>query len=560
MKKYNCCILILTFFFIQNSALWAGSDIVVKSHFSLESTDAFLHHLRKFLIKTDFGDPYEQKLEKPIRIDLGNSVSNLSPDVKNWLFDLQTLLNFNFLESEYELIVEKFSYSVEKFNAGIDPGMFDSQRIEYVTTNYIKGLKLKADRIVFQVNLNRRTQSEAPVSFKIEIIAPEFSVDENLTAELVMKWMTSIQPNDILLNLHAIDIQKLMKVIVTNPDLIDLSFKDIKIPKISIKIGKKVVNFDEEKIKYFLLDRKQDLKKGILTLLHTRQQDRFSNILRDRPRNILLPKTFGFNSEVNGFFTLEKMGLSPQDIVQFDLVGGFCDREVESLQDACPDKNIPGSDRRTIPESDYQKSLEKINKKLMEGTGNIAVSFSEKYLNQVVEATVQKGLWDEMLKLKGHRLGTGKAFVLAEEEGEMFSLYLDIVHELKGARRILVGRSELKFPIKFGISVQIEEKNKIPHLLIKVKKILVDRDILVKGIPEYGLPSTIGTVPRFQGRVLNEIMAEVNTYLNEDLLDLELKELEGTYFKHLEFFSDGLGRGTALIGLDKSRKNFIFVR
>jgi hypothetical protein len=40
------------------------------------------------------------------------------------------------------------------------------------------------------------------------------------------------------------------------------------------------------------------------------------------------------------------------------------------------------------------------------------------------------------------------------------------------------------------------------------------------------------------------------------LIDIELEELKGTYLDQMEFFSDGLGRGTATIKF-KKKKDFI---
>jgi hypothetical protein len=43
-------------------------------------------------------------------------------------------------------------------------------------------------------------------------------------------------------------------------------------------------------------------------------------------------------------------------------------------------------------------------------------------------------------------------------------------------------------------------------------------------------------------------MEEVSDFNGNTLMDFELKILQGTYFHHLEFVSDGMGRGNALIG------------
>lgn len=191
-----------------------------------------------------------------------------------------------------------------------------------------------------------------------------------------------------------------------------------------------------------------------------------------------------------------------------------------------------------------------MNRSLIERQTNLSLSVSEKYLNQMVEATIKTGLWDGPLSEKDLVLGPEKAFVLADEKGELFSLYMDVIHKLPRSQRILVGKSEIRFPIKFMIALNIEEVNGIPHFIIRVKKVATDRDLLVKGLPQYGLPTSLNGV-RFQNKVLKKIMSDVSSFEGRTLVDFELKGLKGTYLHDLKFTSDGQGRGSATIGFKK---------
>lgn len=543
--KYAKWLLVLAF---SSSLVWAGQDIVLKTRFDLKSSESFINELRKFLIHNDFGDPYAQEITKPVSIDLATVLDDIPADTQRWIRELQSVLRFDLFESDYQLKIDGLSYRIQDFNTEFRPGRGTGERVDFVTTNYVRGLQLEANKITFEVLL-KQTQSREPIKFKIELINPEFIVSPELTAELPMGWMTTILPDSLLISLMNVNIEKVMQKVCNRPELIDLRIADMKMPNVSIRIGKKEVKFDQKKIKHFFLVRKNEMKSGILDILNARFKDKFRNIISDKPKEITVPRSFGFSSDISGVFDIQRMNVNRTGILELNLDGNFCEAQ-DFEASLCKDLKSRTKIRRVIDEATYQKSLREINRSLIEKSSNIAFSVSEDFLNQVVDATVSAGLWDETLKDSKFILGPEKAFVLADEKGQTFSLYLDIIYKLTKGERILVGRSELRFPVKFKIGLNIEEKDGYPHFIIAVKEIDTDNKLLIEGAPEFQLPSNVKGV-RFRNKVLKEIMAEVNLYQDEILLDFEVKELKGTYLHQLEFFSDGLGRGTATLGFSK---------
>lgn len=505
----------------------------MKTRFDLESSEALIHQLRIFLQNNNFGDPYNQVLKKPITIDLAESLDDIPEDTQRWIRELQNVLRIQLFESEYKVTFEKLGYQIVDFNSEFRPGNSSRARVDYVTLNYVKGIHLRAEKIRFEVSLNR-TQSREPIRFHIELIEPEFLVSPELTAQLNMGWSTSILPENLRLILESIDIRNVMQRISKNPQLIDLRVKDLIIPDVSVRVGNREIKFDREKIKKFFIQRKEELKKGVLDLLNERMGERFANIIKDNSKELLFPKKFTFASDFNGVLELQNMAVNKTGILQVDIDGFF--NEVKSRV------------RREINFQDYERSMREINRHLIEKRTNIAVSISEDYINQIIETTIKNGMWDDALKGKDFVLGPEKAFILAEEKGEMFSLYLDVIYKLKGSDRILVGRSELRFPVKLMIALKVEEIQGTPHFTISVKKIATDDKLVLEGLPHLGLPTTVNTVPRFRNKVLKRIQEEVSDFDGKVLMDFEVKELKGTYFHHLEFSSDGMGRGNALIG------------
>ena len=542
-------ILCFTIISLYSFGIKANQDIVLKSRFDLESSEAFINQLRIFLNNNNFGDPYEQEFKKPIVVDLAKTLEDIPQDTQVWIRELQNVLRVQVFESDYKMIFDGLSYSIDNFNSEFKPGKSLRDNVDYVTINYVRGVHLRADKIIFEVEL-KRTQTGQPIKFRVELIAPEFIVSPELTANLPMAWSTSILPENLKLSLDSIDISQVMERIVKNPQLIQLSVKDMVMPDVSVLVGPKEVKLDKAKIKRFLIEKKEDLKKGMLDLLNVRMSERFSNILRDNSKVLLLPRTHTFTADFNGVLDLQRMEVNRTGIVQFDIDGHFCKDEKSLENNFCYDHQIKSKMRRIISLDDYERSLRQLNRSLIERKTNIAVSVSEHYLNQVVETTIKNGLWEESLKGNNFKLGPEKSFVLAEEPGELFSLYLDIVHKLEGSQRILVGRSELRFPVKLMIALKVEDLHGIPHFTIKVKKIATDEKLLIDGLPKYGLMTTVSSVPRFRAKVIKRIIDDLSSFQNKMLIDFELKELKGTYLHQMEFTSDGQGRGSATIGFN----------
>lgn len=260
-------------------------DIVFKSRFDLESSQNFITQLRIFLANNNFGDPYSQELKKPIVIDLAKVLDEVPRDTQNWIREFQSVVKIQLFESDYKLRVENFSYNISDFNAEFKPGSSTQQRVEYVTTSYVRGVHLKAEKISFDVQL-KQTQTREPIVFSVELIEPEFIVSPELMAEVSMGWSTSIAPNNIFLNLESVDIRKIMERVVKSPDLIDLKVRDMVMPDVSIRIGHKEITFDKQKIKRFFIKREEQMKKGVLDLLNVKLNERFANVIKDDPKKL----------------------------------------------------------------------------------------------------------------------------------------------------------------------------------------------------------------------------------------------------------------------------------
>jgi hypothetical protein len=542
--------LVLILLSLYSCLVMAGpnDDIVVKSRLDHSSSSAFISRIRTFLINNEFGDPYNRELETPVVVDFNQVLDELPENTQAWIKELQNILNLKLFESNYQLRIEKFSYQIQAFNSELRPFQVGPDRVEYVSLNYVQGLQLSAKKIVFQVEL-KRTTSGTPIIFDIELINPSFILDPGLVVELPMGWRTSLLPDSLLLSLHSIDLSKVFKEIGQKPDLISFSVQDFLMPEVSIRIGGKTLTFDREKIKRFLVSRKDEMKLAIIDLIKTKLEERFSNIIKDKPQEIFIPKTFSTKGDIETNFKLKSLNTDDSKILDARLKGSFCSERNQSSLEDCRSNQDPTKLRRLITDEKFQESMNEINLLFMQKRANIVFSISEHYINQLIVSAAQAGLLE--LGGEGFRLGSEKAFIIAEEKGEGFSLYIDIIHKLKGSQRVLVGKSELNFPVRLNIGLKIVLEDNIPHLKIKVLSLKTDEKLLLQGKPEYGLKTNVNTV-RFQRKVIEGIMNDIKPFDQKILFDLELKEFKDTALEELSFTSDGKGRANAVLFMENA--------
>lgn len=541
MKKYLLVLSLL----LSGVVLGNGpQDIVIKSRLDQQSSASLIRRVRTFLINNNYGDPYNQRFETPIVVDFNKILNELPSDTQSWIKDWQEIFNLKIFESSYKLVIENFAYSIQSFNSELKPGTSDQSRIEYVTINYVKGLKLAASKIAFQIELNS-TQSGDPIKFSVELIAPEFIISPELMVELPMGWQTALLPDSLLLSLHTIDLSRVFAKIVERPELIDFSVKDIAMPQVSIRVGNREVKFDKEKIKKFMFSREEDMKMAILDMLRARMQARFSNIIKDRPQEVFMPRTFSTKGIINTVFDMKSMAADINSkILEAQIDGHFCANESDLRIDACRTNQLPTKERRKIEIGTFDQSMQEIDLLFSQKRANVAVSISEHYINQLITAAAQAGVLE--LGSKEFRLGSEKAFILAEEKGEAFNLYLDIIYKLTVRERVMVGRAELRFPVRLAMGLKIIIQDGAPHLVIKVLGVKTDEALILKGLPQYDLVTNVNTV-RFQKIVLKRIFEDLAPFNQKIMLDLELKEFKDTYLEELDFFSDGRGRANAVL-------------
>ena len=546
MKTYFF-VLMLTFLSVAVEA--KQPDIVVKSHLDTQTSSSVIKRARSFMIHNDLGDPFNYVLPKPLTIELTKALKLLPDKTLLWIKEFQKLLNLQILDSTFNLRVDGLRYEVMNFNSILSPSE-SSQRVEYVTANIVNGLSIKADRIVFEVELNRTTSGK-PIYFEIVVVAPELFVNQAHFMEIPMKWETNLGPNGIEIVLNQIDISRVIKKIVGNPSMVEITIDDLVMPDVSIKIGHKTLALDKKKIKNFLIKGQNDFKDAIINLLNVNAEERFANILGDEPLEFVIPRTFSVSDGIHAVFHLDQMlGLPKKEMVQFIVDAHFCDNPTNISEDFCFGRPIEAKERRKVTDIDFAQSLKAMDHILESRDASLAFSVSEQYLNELIEASDRAGV----LNLNGEdfKLGPQRAFVLADEKGTGFSIYLDIIYTLDKRSQLLTGKKQLQFPVKLKVGVKIENTDEMPYLYISVLKVDSDSKLLLNGLSKYGLKSNINSA-RFKKKILEQVTQEIKRFQGEILVSLPLNIFKGLHLEDANFQSDGHGRAMATIPLDGNR-------
>jgi hypothetical protein len=208
-----------------------------------------------------------------------------------------------------------------------------------------------------------------------------------------------------------------------------------------------------------------------------------------------LPSTLAISSEP--FYTSFKVRSFSQpkrDQFQLGVAGGLCTLEMYRRfgVDCVRETPVPEPVRTIGPEI-RRLAIEELSSVLASGKADVATSVSEEFLNRLIQTAIQSKLWDEMLAEDHLKLGPKGAFVILDKKGSAPELYLDLIYSGKGGfEGIFINpKRPIRFPLRIGTRLSFPLENGIPKLVITTERALSDADEIIRGIPQYGLPSKL---------------------------------------------------------------------
>ncbi len=208
-----------------------------------------------------------------------------------------------------------------------------------------------------------------------------------------------------------------------------------------------------------------------------------------------LPSTLAISSEP--FYTSFKVRSFSQpkrDQFQLGVAGGLCTLEMyRRFGVNCVNETPIPDPVRVIAPDVRRLAIEEISSVLASGKADVATSVSEEFLNRLIKTAIASKLWDEMLAEDHLKLAEKGAFVILDQKGPAPELYLDLHYSGKGGFEgiFINSRRPIRFPLRIATKVSFPLENGIPKLVITTEKVLSDADEIIRGIPQYGLPSKL---------------------------------------------------------------------
>ncbi len=540
--------------FIFSSTLFAQPhkpDIILQTRLDESNSPMFIEQARSVLINNGLNDPYRYQLKKPLEVSLDEAIAGASGESQEWYRNLQKFLSIKLFESNYMLQVNDFAYDISDYNVKLKATR-ENGGFSFTAKNLIYRPQLSASSIKLIVALNRGSKLP-PISFDISIINPKFTIDKEASVDILMSWGSLLSKSGFDFHFKEVDLTSLFLDMAADPESYQFSWDDLEVPELKLKVGSKTLKIDSEKLKNYIRRNQEEFKLAIIDMIMTQKKIKQGEKFVIKPdMKFSLSRKFGFHSDINGEFYIEKDELISTYVLRHELNGIFClptyfgfDSVEESHCEGLPSPVPP---RRQITQAQYNQSVKMFSELFEKHNASIGLSVSEDYINRLIRTIVEGGLFETNGKEFG--LGPQKAFALSDTKGSEFSLYVDILYKTTKSQRLLIGKKELHFPVKLMAKLSIEHKNDVPHLMIDISRHVSTDELLRHGVPKFGLVSNVDDT-RFTKKVLKGIRKGVATFVGKRLVEVNLDELKGSYLENMQFIADGQGRAMAIVKLTR---------
>jgi hypothetical protein len=459
--------------------------------------------------------------------------------------DFGNVLGLDFFNAKTKVSLHGFEYEVKGFKTDLkalenNGGDFRAKIALSASEIYVEAGKISLD-----VAIPAQDGRSTPV-ISIDLIKPVIRANN----DSLVKLLTSIQileGEKLGLKIDDLNLDEMARNLVSSN--VELDYETIHIPKISVRIGTKLINFDPDKIRAYLRKNHEGIKGFILAQTARALKSGVSGAylaLAEKlqvERKYWLPTPFIRSqikiNDVTGFKT-------SNDFV-VDLLGDFCTvAAYDSMKDDCVNRKVTQTAPSRLTPQLHEQSLQILRDFMARGEADMMASASEDYLNKLLAGTIDAGLWKDGLDKAGIKLGPNKVMLRLNKEGDTGMLVLDGIYKMKKLEAIATGVKEIRFPLVLNVGIRFEKQQKnqqeVPTLIIRSHSVDTSDEVLIKGIPELGVESSIGRVTRFRGKVLGTIRKAVAGFEGTDILPIPMVELAGLSLEDANFHSDGKGR------------------
>lgn len=555
MKKFLSLVLALILLSSQGFAQgFQSPDILIDTKLKSDWSGVLISNIRTLLKNKGRSDPFSKKFPAPKTVFKSEVEKFLTPSSRELLDELGKLLEMDFLKGQAKVVVHGLSYDVSNFRTNLTLKAEDPTKEEVTMTSefYASKVAVEADKIVVSLVIPGNNPLPA---IEIEVVKPVFIAarEDLINFSTIVKIIS--KPEKFNLELQQLTFENLARELNKDASGISFDFESVVVPKVSLKVGNKTINFDQKKIEKLIFSKKDGIKGLLLAeFSNMLAQGLFADAFKLMDK-LGFPRDYWFDSStIESYVRINSFrGFSNNEHVLTQLDGDFCVVETYvEVNSECLNRRITQIPKSRTTADEHTKSLEIMRKLVEEGDANIVASISEDYINKVLATSLDAGLWEEKLKEAGVRMGPNRPFLLLKDKGSRAgTLYMDMIYTPSKIEQIALGTKEVRFPLVMKVGLKIVKEEVGPLFIIHVFEVDTSDKTLMYGMPEIGVISNVQKL-RLKHKVLAKIREDVVSLNNKDIVSLSYPTFRGLNLEKVEFVSDGLGRMNALLLMNES--------
>ena len=547
IKLITLTFVVLIFAIQVKAEPFLAPDILVETRLDSDWSGVLANRIRRLIKNFGQQDPFSQRFEQPIVVSEAKVGDYLNPSAKELLSDLSRMLKMDFLNAQTQVTIHGLRYDVRGFKTEFNATEDKIEGLSVSSDFSASKIMVSADKVTLSLLIPGKN---ALPFINIEIIKPVITAAEEKLINFIAKIQLRNTNESFKLRLEDSDFSSMVSSLVGSSDSIHLDYQNIVVPNVSIKIGNQQLKFDPKKIEHLIKSKKDGIKGLLIGQVSSLLKSGMGGDILAAMNKVEFTKEYWINSKkilsqlkIDSFVSPDNANL-----VEVQISGDFCPPALYQLVGKkCTQEKVTRPVKSRITAKVHKESVQTMRSLIDQGNANIVVSISEDYVNKVLVATYDAGLWNDILKKSGVMLGPNKVFIRMDEAGSNTgTLYMDVIYTPKKLERLAIGAKEVRFPLVFKVGLKIKQDNLFPTFMIHIAQMDTSDETLLNGKPEMGVVSNIHSL-RLKKKVLATLRAETAGLENIDVLELQYPEFRGLDLDKVNFVSDGNGRMNALI-------------
>jgi hypothetical protein len=508
-----------------------ASDVYLTSKLENQRLNNYISQLRQGLRTQTGRDPSQGRIEDEFVIDLSASIPSVDPSTQAWILGLERIFKIDRLGGKLELRIKGIEFELAGQGSSLKVQQNEMEKVDFRLSTNLQGLKVKIDRFSLQVVIKNGSN---PIEISTALTEVEMILASKLKAPFLSQITSLLTPKNFIISYDLLNIFPVMEELSYDSSALLMKFDQFLMPEVSVGVGHYELKFDRLKIQKYIKENLDLAKDFILHQMVMKQQEELSTIFSESPIKQAFAREQFFPLEIKTGVWINELMKQNNEMVSLGFRIDVCEDSVTTYGE-CQKSSLHA------PFEMRNKNLIFFGLRSFPEDADIMVSISQPKINDFLFASVKKNLWDKVLAEENLQWASLGAFLQTGNEGDVFDLYLDVIHQFERSERILIGRDQIRFPIHYRVKLTVEKEAEIPTFFLKVVEVDIDDQFLLYGNQSLGLVSTIHSVPRMKKKVLARVKEKVGAYNGRTMFKFALPKVLGDVVDRVDFVADKKG-------------------